>query len=224
MKMDALAHAPINQLALISLRLEPCNVKAEHRYIMHPASVERFIYITQGSVCFFLTDGEMRANEWDMVYLPRDTAYHSKWLTDANYVVVDLLLRDTDGQDIRFAEAPAFCFMMNTMYTTVCLLNWQKKWRQTDPSTGWNECPCPLSYCVKWHGIPTARKWTKSTAELSKQLPIWKVTTQAIFLFIHWQRCALFPPPASVGFFWNAKEYLLWIIETVCVSAGLQNC
>ena len=110
MKMDALAHASINQLALISLRLEPCSVKAEHRYIMQPAPVERFIYITKGSVCFFLENGEMHANEWDMVYLPRDTAYHSKWLSDANYVVVDLLLRDADGQEIRFADTPSVLF------------------------------------------------------------------------------------------------------------------
>ena len=88
MKMDALAHAPIGQLALISLRLESCRVKAAHRYIMPPASVERFVYITQGSVCFSMEKGKLYAGERDMVYLPKNTAYHSQWLADASFVVV----------------------------------------------------------------------------------------------------------------------------------------
>ena len=110
MKMDALAHAPIGQLALISLRLESCRVKAAHRYIMPPASVERFVYITQGSVCFSMEKGKLYAGERDMVYLPKNTAYHSQWLADASFVVVDMLLRSEDGQDIRFGDAPGVLF------------------------------------------------------------------------------------------------------------------
>lgn len=110
MKMDALAHASIAQLSLIRLRLEPCEVKAQHRYVMQPAPVERFIYITRGRVCFFLENGEMGADARDMVYLPRDTAYHSQWLADAQFIVVDILLRDADGQDIRFGDAPGVLF------------------------------------------------------------------------------------------------------------------
>lgn len=110
MKMDSLAHAAIDQLELVSLRLEPCTVKAMHRYEMQPAPVERFIYITQGEVCFFLKDGALNAGARDMVYLPRDTAYHSQWLSEAGFVVVDLLLRGADGQDIRFGDGPCVLF------------------------------------------------------------------------------------------------------------------
>jgi len=72
--------------------------------------VERFVYLTEGEVCFFLESGELRAGARDMVYLPRDTAYRSCWQTDATFVVVDLLLRSADGQDIRFGDAPGVLF------------------------------------------------------------------------------------------------------------------
>lgn len=110
MKMDSLAYAAIDRLELTSLRLESCTVKAMHRYVMQPAPAERFIYITRGEVCFFLENGALSAGAWDMVYLPRDTAYHSQWLEDAEFVVVDLLLRDGSGQDIRFGDHPCVLF------------------------------------------------------------------------------------------------------------------
>jgi len=110
MKMDALAHASIDQLALTSLRLEPCQVLAQHRYVMQPAAVERFIYITRGSVCFSLQDSRLHAGAWDMVYLPRDTAYHSQWFSDSSFMVIDLLLQDGEGQDIRFGDEPCVLF------------------------------------------------------------------------------------------------------------------
>ena len=110
MKMDALAHASIGQLSLISLRLESCRVKAAHRYVMPPVPVERFVYITRGSVCFFMEKGKLCAGERDMVYLPKNTAYHSQWLEDASFVVVDMLLRSGDGQDIRFGDTPGVLF------------------------------------------------------------------------------------------------------------------
>lgn len=110
MKMDALAHASIRQLSLVSLRLESCQVKAQHRYEMQPAPVERFVYITRGKVCFFLGEESLWAGSRDMVYLPRDTAYHSKWLEEASFMVVDVLLRDADGQDIRFGDVPSVLF------------------------------------------------------------------------------------------------------------------
>lgn len=110
MKMETLAHASINQLSLINLRLEPCEVPAQHRFEMQPAPVERFVYIMEGTACFYLSGGVLRADSRDMVYLPRDTAYHSKWLSDARFMVVDLLLRDAEGQDIRFGDAPSVLF------------------------------------------------------------------------------------------------------------------
>lgn len=110
MKMDSLAYASIDQLALVSLRLEPCAVKAKHQYVMQPAPVERFIYITDGAVRFHLQGGSFCAGARDMVYLPRDTAYRSQWQTDAGFVVVDILLRDGEGQDIRFGDAPCVLF------------------------------------------------------------------------------------------------------------------
>ena len=110
MKMEALAYATVNQLTLDSLRLESCAVKAKHQYVMEPAPIERFVYITRGEVCFSLSEGSLRAGDWDMIYLPRDTAYQSLWQSNANFVVVDLLLLDGEGQDIRFGDKPCVLF------------------------------------------------------------------------------------------------------------------
>lgn len=110
MKMNVLAYASISQLSLIRVRLESCVVPAQHRYIMQPAPVERFIYITEGEVCFLLQTGSLRAGERDMVYLPRDTAYQSEWLADSRFMVVDMLLQDAEGQDIPFGDFPSVLF------------------------------------------------------------------------------------------------------------------
>ena len=56
MKMESLAHASIDQLALVRLRLEPCVVQATHQFVMEPAPVERFVYILRGRVCFTLRE------------------------------------------------------------------------------------------------------------------------------------------------------------------------
>ena len=110
MKMEALANAAVDQLILKHLRLESCAVKAMHRYIMEPAPVERFVYIIRGEVSFSLTKGTLSATDRDMIYLPRDTAYHSRWQTNADFVVMDLLICDGEGQDIRFGDAPCVLF------------------------------------------------------------------------------------------------------------------
>lgn len=110
MKMESLAYVSIDQLTLDSLRLESCAVNAMHKYIMAPAPVERFVYITRGEVCFSLAAGSLQAGAWDMIYLPRDTAYHSLWRADADFVVIDLLLRDGEGQDIRFGDVACVLF------------------------------------------------------------------------------------------------------------------
>ena len=110
MKMNALAHASINQLGLIDLRIEPCAVPSEHKYVMQPAPVERFIYIIKGKVCFFLKKGALEAGALDMVYLPSETTYQSKWLEDSEFMVIDLLLHDAEGQPIRFDEIPNVLF------------------------------------------------------------------------------------------------------------------
>jgi hypothetical protein len=47
MKMNALAHASIDRLSLVNLRVLPCRVNAMHKYVMQPAPVERFVYIIQ---------------------------------------------------------------------------------------------------------------------------------------------------------------------------------
>ena len=56
MKMESLAYASVNQLTLDRLYLESCSVKAMHKFVMEPAPVERFVYITRGSVCFSLAE------------------------------------------------------------------------------------------------------------------------------------------------------------------------
>lgn len=108
--MNALAHASIDRLSLVNLRVEPCRVNAMHKYVMQPAPVERFVYIIQGKVCFTFQKDSLTAGSLDMVYLPRDTAYCSQWLQDARFMVVDLSLRDSTGQDIRFGDDPCVLF------------------------------------------------------------------------------------------------------------------
>jgi AraC-like DNA-binding protein len=110
MKMESLAYASVDQLKLDKLRLEPSSVKAMHKYEMEPAPVERFVYITRGTVRFFLAEDTLQAGAQDMIYLPRDTAYHSLWQTTADFMVVDLLLQDGEGQDIRFGDNPCILF------------------------------------------------------------------------------------------------------------------
>lgn len=81
-----------------------------HEYIMSPAPVERFIYIIKGKVCFSLQADTLTAGTLDMVYLPRDTAYRSRWAEDSEFMVVDLSLLDSTGQDIRFEDNPCVLF------------------------------------------------------------------------------------------------------------------
>ena len=110
MKMNALAYASIDQLSLVNLRVEPCRVKAMHEYVMQPAPVERFVYIIAGKVRFSFPENTLSARGLDMVYLPRDVAYRSRWLEDSAFMVVDLSLRDSAGQDIRFGDDPGVLF------------------------------------------------------------------------------------------------------------------
>jgi len=110
MKMNALAHTSVNQLALINLRIEDCAVPAQHKYHMPPVAIERFVYITQGRVRFFLEKGQLLASARDMVYLPGGTAYHSEWMEDSEFMVVDVLLHDEENQPIRFGESPSVLF------------------------------------------------------------------------------------------------------------------
>jgi AraC-like DNA-binding protein len=110
MKLNALAHSPINQLNLVSVRVESCMVKAQHQFEMHPVAAERFVYITRGKVCFNLPKGKLWANAWDMVYLPCNTSYHSIWQEESEFMVVDLLLHDSQEQTIHFEDAPSVLF------------------------------------------------------------------------------------------------------------------
>ena len=72
--------------------------------------MERFIYISRGSACFSLASSDLRASAKDMVYLPRETAYRSHWSEDSDFVVVDLLLCDAEGRDIRFGDGASILF------------------------------------------------------------------------------------------------------------------
>ncbi len=110
MKMNALAHASINQLALIDLRIVPAVVPAGHRFEMFPAPIDRFVYITKGKACFFFGNEQFSAGVRDMVYLPCETAYHSKWLEEAEFMVIDLLLHNAEGAPIRFGDLPKKLF------------------------------------------------------------------------------------------------------------------
>ncbi len=110
MKMTDLAHACISQLSLLELRITPYARPANHQYIMQPAPVERFVYITKGAGRFFLKDKHLCAGVRDMVYLLGETAYRSHWPEDSEFMVIDLLLHNAEGQPIRFCEAPDILF------------------------------------------------------------------------------------------------------------------
>lgn len=110
MKMDDLAYAAVERLAVVNLRIECCSVSQSHRYMMNPEPTERFVYITKGNVRFFLGDAELCASTRDMVYLPRNTGYNSEWVEKSDFVVVDLALSDADGREISFGEGPSILF------------------------------------------------------------------------------------------------------------------
>jgi len=110
MKINALAHASINQLAVVDLRIEPCHVAACHRFEMKPVPIDRFVYITEGTAVFSFGNETLRAGKNDMVYLPCDTAYRSKWQENADFMVIDLLLHDADAKPIRFDDRAGVLF------------------------------------------------------------------------------------------------------------------
>ena len=110
MKMNALAYASMDQLSLDNVRVLHCRVRRQHRYEMLPTSGERFVYIVRGKVRFSFQAEALQAGALDMVYLPRDTAYRSLWEEEAEFMVVDLSLRDSQGQEIRFGDAPCVLF------------------------------------------------------------------------------------------------------------------
>lgn len=110
MKMNALVHASISKLSLVDVRIDPCKVPSQHQYIMSPAPIERFVYIVKGSANFFVENKEFNANRLDMVYLPSNIYYKSKWLEDSEFMVIDLLLHDIDGRPIYFDEKPGVLF------------------------------------------------------------------------------------------------------------------
>ena len=90
MKTIDLAHACISQLSLLELRINSYTRAAEHQYSMSPTSVERFVYITKGMAYFYLRDKQLQAGAGDMVYLPGETVYHSRWPEDSAFMVIDL--------------------------------------------------------------------------------------------------------------------------------------
>lgn len=110
MRMKDLAYTCINQLSLQELQILPCTKTASHRYVTQPRPVERFVYITKGKGIFFVSDAQLTAGERDMVYLPGETAYHSEWPVDSEFMVIDLLLQDGEDQPIRFGAEPCILF------------------------------------------------------------------------------------------------------------------
>ena len=110
MKINALAHASISQLALIDLRIEPCRVPTQHKYVMNPSPIDRFVYITKGRAVFSSEGEELCAGAFDMIYLPCEGAYRSHWQEDSEFMVIDLLLHDAKGTPIRFGEKTQILF------------------------------------------------------------------------------------------------------------------
>lgn len=110
MKMDEFAYMGVESLAVVSLRIESSSVSRNHRFRMEPEPVERFVYIMNGSVCFSVENTEISASDRDMVYLPRNTQYQSRWLSDSDFVVVDLSLCGAEEKEISFGDSPSVLF------------------------------------------------------------------------------------------------------------------
>lgn len=110
MKMIDLAHASIHQLSLLDIRISSFSKPKNHQYVMKPAPIERFIYLTKGSGDFFVNSQRLSAKEKDMLYLPEETAYRSLWTQNSEYMVIDLLLHDVDSRPIRFGDTPRLLF------------------------------------------------------------------------------------------------------------------
>lgn len=110
MKITALANASINKLSLVDFRIESCIVPKNHEYVMWAAPIERVVYMVRGNACFVLENKEFKVKERDMVFLSSETAYRSKWLENSEFIVIDLLLRDIDGQPIRLGEEAGVLF------------------------------------------------------------------------------------------------------------------
>ena len=145
MKMDDMAFAEVERLAVVNLRIESTSVPKNHAYKMESKPIERFVYITKGNVCFSFEAGELCAGERDMVYLPRNTAYSSKWFRESDFVVVDLSLCDTDGKEISFGNAPSILFCDKYCVYEGLLNELSDKTEEKDPFN-WLE---RMSLCLK---------------------------------------------------------------------------
>ncbi|MBR3942839.1 MAG: helix-turn-helix transcriptional regulator [Clostridia bacterium] len=110
MRIDDLAYTAAERLAVVHLRIENCSVPERHRHMMLPEPMERFVYITKGDVQISLGETELCATSRDMIYLPRNTGYMSKWLEKSEFVVVDIALSDADGREISFGDRPSILF------------------------------------------------------------------------------------------------------------------
>lgn len=110
MKMKDLAHTRIDQFSLLELHIAPWSKPANHQYVTPRKPVERFVYVIRGRGIFFLENKELCAGEKEMVYLPGETAYRSHWPEDSEFMVIDLLLHNEQGQPIRFGDTPEILF------------------------------------------------------------------------------------------------------------------
>ena len=109
MKIDDYAYTAVDRMA-VNLRIEYCTVPESHEFRMPEATIERFVYIISGGVTFSVGCGSIRAVARDMVYLPRATAYSSRWHAASDFVVVDVSLSDADGNEFRFGDIPDVLF------------------------------------------------------------------------------------------------------------------
>lgn len=155
MKISALAHASVNQLALINLRIDPCSVSAHHKYVMQPVSIDRFVYITKGSAVFSFGNEQLNAGTKDMVYLPCETAYRSQWQEDSEFMVVDLLIHDASGQPIRFDDKAGVLFCDTHGTYRGLLEELAKKTTTVSLLNGWNDYHSLSDCSMKWQGIQT---------------------------------------------------------------------
>ena len=145
MKIGEYAYNAVERLAFVNLRIEAASVPENHRFYMDEPKVERFVYIMSGSVCFSMENETLNASSRDMVYIPHGTKYQSNWLSDAEFVVVDLLLCDADNKEIHFGDAPAILFHDEFCVYDGLLKELARKAEETEPFN-WLE---RTSLCLK---------------------------------------------------------------------------
>ncbi len=109
MMIDQLAYRPVDQIQLNYLRLKIFHSLCRTNK-MPSAGYLRVIYIFRGTGQFRVAGKTQEAQERSLVYIPRDEEYQSTWLTESEFAVMDIDLRDQDGKALSLGDEAGVLF------------------------------------------------------------------------------------------------------------------